>query len=425
MKINDFEVTPELKISGVKISLSREMPFYAYLIDHLRFVPSDKVPTIGITAKGFVYYNPKFIDSLTMGETKGVLVHEVMHLVFKHHERGTGRTAKIGGQNLINIATDMVVNNHLVMNKFQLPANGIIPNDNTFTYQNVCITDIDKKCSEEIYAEILRQIKEDPPKGDGDGQSFDGEGFPQGFDDHMFDDKDGEGKDQDGNASGLDRAGEGKASARDWDEIGGHAVAMAKAIGKLPAGMERLYENLHKGKVNWKGLLRKTVASSVPRDYTYKKCNKKYIPHDMFIPSFIGEKIKVFCAIDTSGSISSEELSDYMSEIIKISKVFNEVELRVITHDAEVHDDIRVTSSNFKKLLTTVLHGGGGTSHIPVYEYIKTKMKGQMKPQLLISFTDGYSDYPEKPYVPTVFILAGRHKNKEEMPKWGKSISIA
>ena len=57
--------------------------------------------------------------------------------------------------------------------------------------------------------------------------------------------------------------------------------------------------------------------------------------------------------------------------------------------------------------------GGGGTSFKPVFEYVATKCE---QPDLLIYFTDGYGDVPEKPAYPVMWVITPGGKN---IVPWG------
>ena len=62
--------------------------------------------------------------------------------------------------------------------------------------------------------------------------------------------------------------------------------------------------------------------------------------------------------------------------------------------------------------------GGGGTSFTPVFEYLK---KEQDEPDLLIYFTDGYGDKPEKPSFPVMWVITPDGKNS--IP-WGQEAKM-
>jgi len=146
---------------------------------------------------------------------------------------------------------------------------------------------------------------------------------------------------------------------------------------------------------------------------------------DIYMPSTIGKKIKVLCHIDTSGSICEEELTDFISELVGIARAYkNNVEFRILAGDTKIVDDILLTQGKGEKALKTLkLHGGGGTDHRPVFEYVHKK-KYARDAKLLICFTDGASSFPEHTNIKTIFVLAGTHVPKERMPEWGKTIAL-
>lgn len=438
MSSNIFDVvlSTEDKISKAKIKLHKETPFFSYLVEHLRFQESTKVPSMGVDAKGNCYYNKEFVDKLPDSQIKGVIAHEVLHPALRHIQRCNGRNIMVNGGSLWNIAIDIAANLLLVENGFDLPSEGLIPRNNQITVFNSTITDLDNKSAEEIYEELKAKLKQMVEEGSAKvvpSGFTQGDGKPaKGFDEHIQGEeeeekKEGQGKgdkEQQGKGGNQPEESDGQVPSIDWDKAVSEAYNHAKMIGKSPAGFERMFEELHKSKVNWRTILRRTVASMIPFDHTYRKPNKKYLSHDVYVPSLHGESIKVLVSIDTSGSIGQQELTDFMSEVIGISKSFSQVDFHVLTHDVDVHDDIPVYNGHINTLRNLKLHGGGGTSHIPLYEYIKKK-KLSKQTKLLVSFTDGYSDYPERrPNVETIFILAGAHTNKENMPKWGKVICL-
>lgn len=441
MTVNIFEVNLSTrdKISKSKIQTHRRNPFFSYLIEHLNFVESESVPTVGVNTKAQCFYNAKFVDSLESGQLDGVLAHEVMHLALKHLERGKNRMIMINGDSLWNIAIDISINHILVENGFSLPSCGLIPQGGSIEVYGIKIENIPGKSSEEIYEELKAGLKKMIAKSGKKGKNkSDSEntmtvnGFPdgegKGFDEHSWDGESESGSTGEGEGESAG-SGEGKEISekiadKNWEKIIAEAYHHAKLIGKTPAGFEREIENLHKHKLNWRAILRKTVASKLPYDLTYRRPNKKYLWGDIYQPSFTGEQIKVVCSIDTSGSMSQKDLTDIVSELLGIARSFSQVEFRLLTHDTDVHDDILISYNQEQKLKTIQVHGGGGTSHVPLYKHIQANRYGK-ETKLLISFTDGYSEFPERrPDVDTIFILTGGHCPRENMPKWGDCIFL-
>lgn len=437
---NVFDVTlsTEDRLSKAKIQLHKQYPFFSYLVEHLRLIADPEckhlpVKTMGVDEKGRLYYYPAFVDGLTEAQLRGVLAHEVMHPALRHIPRKGSRDVLVNGYPLFFVASDVSVNHILSEEGVELPKEAILPKDGKVTVYNVKIENIGDKSTEEIYDELLagckQQVKQGKMKmvGGASGNDMSNGGKPeQGFDEHL-DSGEGSGdQKEDGEGSGAeggDQEAEGVPEGA-WGDIVAEAMEHAKRIGRLPASMQRQFDDLHKHKVNWRAVIRRTVASKIPFDYSYARPNRRYLPHDIFMPTLHGESVKVICSIDTSGSISQKELNDFVSEMIGIARSFSHVEFRVLSHDVEVHDDLPIANGAIQKLKNMKVHGGGGTSHKPLYEYIK-KRKRKWDINLLVSFTDGWSDFPEKrPGVETLFVLAGAHTNKENMPKWARTICV-
>jgi len=154
--------------------------------------------------------------------------------------------------------------------------------------------------------------------------------------------------------------------------------------------MERYIKEIKKSQINWKVLLEKLIQATIPRNQTYMRRSKKSMATDIYMPSVVKEKIDICIGIDLSGSIGTEELTEFMSEIIGISKAFKEnITMRLLTHDVDVHNDYEITNGNIAKIKKLKLKGGGGTSHEPIFKYIDEKVKDC---KAVVFFTDGWSD---------------------------------
>jgi predicted metal-dependent peptidase len=65
----------------------------------------------------------------------------------------------------------------------------------------------------------------------------------------------------------------------------------------------------------------------------------------------------------------------------------------LIQADAEVQSDTTIDGDFANEIASITVKGGGGTSHIPVFEHIK-KEHGDAR--VVICFTDGCTEYPEE-----------------------------
>jgi len=354
-----------------KVQTIRHNPFFAYLVLSLEEKEEPAVGTAGVNIKGELYYNPQFIEELYQKNeltVESVLVHEVMHLALQHPLRKGHRD-----KDIFNIACDIVINNMLVNEGYVLPEGVIIPRDNQYTIKELGYTvkDIDKKTSEQIYSELVREMKK---QGKG---KLDGEG-KKVLDKHLY----GEG--------GLSEK-EKKKWERYWKKKFSEAVNQAKMRGNLPAGLELYVDEILQEKLNWKAILWRFVTNEIPFDYTWAKPSKKSISSGYYLPATVRENLEVVVTVDTSGSIGKKELTEFVSEIIGIAKSFRNVKMRLITHDIDVHDDYEVSNGNIAKIKNLKFHGGGGTSHTPVFEYIN---KRYPHARFVVSLTDGYTEVP-------------------------------
>ena len=107
-------------------------------------------------------------------------------------------------------------------------------------------------------------------------------------------------------------------------------------------------------------------------------------------------------SVDTSGSISQEDLTDFMTEVVNIAKSFNNLKMTVMICDCEIKEVLEVRNGNIDALLNLKMRGGGGTSHIPIYDKIINEYP---ETKFLIAFTDGFTDFPETELIRTIWVL--------------------
>jgi len=357
----------EEKLIRAKVQIQYRNPFFARLSLYLKFkeVKGNELEGngAGVDSIGNLYYNAKWVENLTDEQAIGLILHEIMHLSFLHLSR-RGNRCPLGW----NIACDIAVNKIVLDNNFVLPEGGILPDGNEVEIYGQVIKDLDKKSVEMIFDELKL-------KGQGQGKGK-GKGKGDGWDKHI---------------EGENLTPEEKRKIEnDWLNRVEEAYVGSKMRGCVPAGIERLIGKLHESKVNWKNMLQRYVLSHIPYDYTYSRPNKKSISAGYYMPDYVKEKIEVCIGIDTSGSIGTKEVTDFVSEIIGLSKSYqNRMEMNIICHDVDVKSDLRISNGNIEKIKQIKVIGGGGTSHKPIFEHIKQKHRNC---KVAVFLTDGYSD---------------------------------
>ncbi len=111
-----FNLQPHL------VGMMLEEPFYAKMLRILTKNKTRQIPTAGVISKEgdlIMYWNDRFMAALEGKHVRGVLKHEMLHLVFEHTT-----TRKYEPHKIWNYATDLAINSHLMD---ELPSFGLFP----------------------------------------------------------------------------------------------------------------------------------------------------------------------------------------------------------------------------------------------------------------------------------------------------------
>ena len=189
------------------------------------------------------------------------------------------------------------------------------------------------------------------------------------------------------------------------------AAERAKAIGKLPGGLEGLIEAVGKPKINWQDYIPSWIKSVIPDDYTWSMPNKWMLSnHRFYMPTMkaTGAGVGVL-SIDTSGSVSDRELINYVTEIVGLIEGCKPEKLYIIQHDAAIQkEDIWEVNMDFSSLK---IKGRGGTRIRPTFERVAEIVAEEGQVDWMILFTDcEISDWPTVwPDIPVLIAATGRN----------------
>lgn len=385
------------KLAKAKSRIATREPFFAGLVRSRPFVEAPWVATAA-TDGDTIFYNKAWFETLTVAEVAGVILHEVFHIIWMHCLRGKGKNHM-----LWNMACDYVINPMIAdlnPNHFKLPAGGLLDQQ----YKN--------KSAYEVYASLVQnppKIKVHFPKRDGDKQ--DGSG----------------GQDSGGGAGEVDLSEMWGGIIEPVDENGvpltesakkqleseiaievQQARDAAKAIGKMPAGLDGLFKAMEKPEINWHEYIQQWVVGTNPDDYTWTRPNRTYMAnYGIYMPRMrsVGSGHGVL-SIDCSGSVSDEELQKYATEIAGVIQLTRPEKLTVIVHDAIVQLKYEWQGEPFTHLK---IKGRGGTCVAPVFKEIE---KMEEKPDWFIGFSDmEIGDYPKNaPDFPVLWCATGNSK---------------
>jgi len=330
-------------------------------------------------------YSRSFIEKIDVAaKLRGLVLHENLHVALKQLPHG--RNMFLENRKLANIAADFVVNDIIfnITGKIgtsnesivELPDNALY--DSMFHNWNM----------REVYNYLKKNCK-GSDKGDGSGVGdieIDKDGDPSitinGKKYKLTD------------CDEHDTTGTSELSNADAKELNDKIDKALREggmlAGRMGAKIPRAIDELLKPKVDWREELREFVSSTVKGkdEYTWRKMNKRHMANDIYTPSVENETIgEVVFAVDVSGSIGQEELTEFATEFVSICELCSPESVRVLWWDTQVEGEqiFRDDYTNLAGLLKPV--GGGGTKVGCVSEYINKK---DIKAECVIVFTDGY-----------------------------------
>lgn len=376
------------EISKTGKDLMLKQPFYGMYMLLLDKKVSKKVPTAGVSKQGINYkldVNEEFWSTLEPNHRIGLLHHELLHIVFFHLLRHDEFENKM----LANIAMD-IETNQFIDNQY-LPPGGMTLN--TFKDLN-----LEPKKGTRYYYDKLQQAANNSPKikmimeamTNGDVHDGDGDIVPN----HDWEEFD--------NLSDTEKKLLGSQIDHHLKEIVNNLKGRGTIPGELQEYINRLF-TVEEPKFDWKGYLRRFSGGSF-QVYTkklFRKENKRFT-EDAGLK--IKQKRHMLVAIDTSGSVSTPELNEFINEIHHIYKTGTDVTL--LQCDTEIRC---VEKFNPKKEL--VIHGRGGTEFQPIIDYANNNNKFTG----LIILTDGEAPAPTKCRLRTLWVHSSKSSINQEL----------
>jgi predicted metal-dependent peptidase len=408
----------ETKLAAARTRLILEKPFLGALVMHLPLKAADPkwCKTTATDARNF-YFNPDYIARLTLEQTQFVLAHEAMHCALSHFNRRNHRQ-----KHRWDVACDYAVNMILDDERMHGPDNALM----NAAYRGLT--------AEEIYP----VLHEDPPEETQDMHLFDnepseggGQGEQQEKDDAEQGKGQGEKSDQTEGESGSkpeqqeQQTGAGSQDSEpqqanesqtpqppadpdkldeQWKSRLAAAAQAARQAGKLSQSMLRLVDNLLAPQLPWRALLARYMMNAARDDYSFQRTSRR--EGDALMPRLYSQSVNVIVVLDTSGSVTQDELQEFLSEIDALkAQVRATVTLHACDDKLDAVGPWRYAMWE-AMVLPAEVSGGGGTDFRPVFEWV---LKDQLNPDLLIYFTDAEGPFPERePAYPVVWLVKGK-----------------
>ena len=390
------------KLDVIIFGFAHHFPFFGSVSERCRYSltkDDNFIPTAGIDKNGHIIFNLNFVNSLDNKQFLFLVAHEIGHFIFEHSARIMSRNHR-----LWNVAADYAINLFLY---YQFGSKEYFPMIDKICFDkdwSVSSSDnkYDKMNVEQIYnivekeAEKLPKIKIDV--------------FIESFDENEGEDNQDQDEDGDGNGKKYvdireRRVPLPKKKGKTKEQIGremkdyvrravSDAFNISKSQGLLPAGMERMIVSHLRPKIDWLSKLREKLRFGTDRlakaDTNWSMPNKRFLDRDFVFPSYHGpNQPKIAYAIDTSGSMSEEDLKNAISELDGIRKQMN-ANIYFMDCDADVYTGRWINSNQ----PLPCLQGGGGTDFVPVFKHLVDK---KIRPDYCVFFTDGYGEFGEDP----------------------------
>jgi predicted metal-dependent peptidase len=361
-------------------------PFYGLFLVGLNKVFRDDIPTAGVSKNGIgvqLSINTEFFNSLNDKQRMGLLKHELLHISFGH----LVMRDLYSNHKLFNIAADLEINQYI--DRDALPEGGLFLD--TFPELN-----LPKKAGTKKYYELLEQECKDNPcqslqsildQMDGDSQ-YDHKTWKE------FDE--------------LTEAEKKLIQKQVEHQIKETADQTKKRCGNIPGELADLIKrltNIEPPKFDWKGYLRRFVGNSTV-SYTKKlrrKYNKRYSDNPGLKIKF---KNNILVGVDTSGSVSNDELKEFMSELTHMYKTGHKI--TVAQCDTQIN-----SVEEFNPRKDWEIKGRGGTVFQPVIDLFNKK-KGVYT--ALIYLTDGEAATPENCPKNTLWVHSSQCRVNENLP---------
>jgi predicted metal-dependent peptidase len=407
----------ETKLAAARTRLILEKPFLGALVLRLPMhaAKPDWCPTTATDARAF-YYNPEYIDGLSLDQTQFMLAHEALHCALSHFARRQHRIT-----HRWDLACDYAINPLLIDDGLKPPPNVLV----VPMYKGMTAEEIYPLIDENDDSETL-----DKHAYDSDGSS---RGSSSGLREDDINKRPPPDKPEQGDeGTGADARREpdlSKGASQpppltpdeqetlnvQWQQRMAGAAQQAMQHGKLGGELARMIDHLLQPQLPWRMLLARYMTATARDDYSYMRPSRR--EGDFILPNLRSHQLDLVIAVDISGSIKDAELEEFIAEVDALK---GQVRARVtfLPCDAKLCDGAPWIFNPWEEFKRPEdVKGGGGTSFQPVFSWVERQ---GVRPDLLVYFTDAQGEFPAKePIYPVIWLVKGKSK----VP-WGQRIQL-
>lgn len=379
-------------------------PFYgSVLISLNKEINNKKTKTAAVGLQKVMYklyINSDFWGGLTEKHKMGILMHELGHIVNFH----LTEYEHLKNHKIANIAMDLYINQTIPRD--MLPESGCFPEkfdlpegmDTNWYYKALMEQNEQQNQSNPTLQNIMDALN------NGDSQALDGDGNPIDIPDHDWDDIQ--------EASSAVK----KVLQKNTEAMLSRIVEQMKKSnpGSIPGGLEDLLERLaiiEPPKFNWRAYLKRFVGTSTKTwvRKTRRKKSKRF-------PDMAGSRehyySNILVALDTSLSMSKDDLRQMQNELIHMHKTGHDI--TILLCDTKINKEFK-----FNPRMPLDIDGRGGTNFQPVIDYYNKRLT---KYSCLIYLSDGEASAPENVRGNVLWVHGTEHEINEKLP--GKKVKL-
>ena len=410
----------ENKLVSARTRLILDKPFLGALVLRLPMIEGDPSWCKTTFSDGkTLYYNAAYVNSLDIDQTQFALSHEALHCALSHFYRRGHRI-----KTRWDLACDYAVNPLLINDGLKpTPDAAYLEEYKGMTAEEIypCLDDEDDEDDEQEQDSDTDDNEDLENKHQGDAGNDDSEREPEQDDrsdsenePEQDDRSEGAGSNQHENQSNGGSAApepqpmsgqEQEDLNTQWQQRLAAAAQTAHQRGQLGGEMARMVDFLLQPRLPWRMLLQRYMTMTARDDYSYSRPSSRRGNPAVF-PRLRSSETSVVVVIDTSGSISEEEIGEFISEINAI-KSHVRARITLLTCDSEFNHGCPWYFDPWDDFSRDIsIHGGGGTNFRPPVEWIENQDRA---PELLVYFTDAMGIFPRaEPMYPVLWLVKGQ-----------------
>ncbi|MCB1754376.1 MAG: hypothetical protein KDJ38_02570 [Gammaproteobacteria bacterium] len=402
------------KISAARTRLILDKPFLGALVLRLPVEEADPAwcRTVATDARKF-YYNRDYISELRPHEMQFMLAHEALHCGLLHFARRQNRVRQRW-----DLACDYAINPLLLADGLTPPPDAMVMRE----FEGMTAEEIYPCIDENDNSETLDQHLYD--EDDGQSEKGDGEAGRR-RESRMKEQSAGEGQSKTGPGGGVGQttgaendAGQGGLAGKpaplseqekqqlavQWQQRLAGAAQQAMQAGKLGGEMARMVDLMLQPQLPWRMLLARYISQRAREDYSYTRPSSRRGDPAVF-PSLRSSELNVAVALDTSGSVTDQEIAEFVAEVDAV-KGYLRARITLLLCDAALSSNGPQVFEYWEDFsVPAELSGGGGTDFRPVFDFLDQQ---DMPPDVLLYFTDGKGAFPPSPPAwPTLWLVKG------------------